>query len=92
MSERVIERHPSALHAHGCYVTSMSKKENLCRFCGKTASSKKTSAKPKEKFKLEFQRHGIAIEEDNDFIHPSNVCLTCVGVFLSPEMANRQMH
>ena len=40
------------------------KTENLCRFCGNTASSKKTSASPKEKFKLEFERHGIAIEED----------------------------
>ena len=46
------------------------KTANLCRFCGKTASSKKTSARPKEKFKLEFERHDIDIEEDNDFIHP----------------------
>ena len=46
------------------------KTANLCRFCGKTASSRKTSARPKEKFKLEFERHGIDIEEDNDFIHP----------------------
>ena len=68
------------------------KTENLCRFCGKTTSSKKTSTRPKEKFNLEFERHGIAIEEDNGFIHPPNVCLKCVGVFLSPEMANRQMH
>ena len=44
------------------------KTENLCRFCGKTASSKKTSARPKLKFKLEFERHGMAIEADNDFI------------------------
>ena len=57
------------------------KTENLCRFCCKTASSKKTSVRPKGKFKLEFERHGIAIEEDNDFIHHPNVCLTCVGVF-----------
>ena len=36
---------------------------NFCRFCGKTASSKKTSARPKEKFKLEFERHGVNVEE-----------------------------
>ena len=36
---------------------------NFCRFCGKTASSKKTSARPKEKFKLEFERHGVDVEE-----------------------------
>ena len=52
---------------------------NICRFCGKTASSKKTSARPKEKFKLEFERHGVNVGNDNDFIHPPNVCLTCVG-------------
>ena len=57
------------------------KTENLCRFCGKSASSKRTSARPKEKIKLEFERHVQAIEEDNDFIHPPNVCLTCVGYF-----------
>jgi len=39
------------------------KKANFCRFCGKTASSKKTSARPKEKFKLEFERHGVNVEE-----------------------------
>ena len=50
--------------------TQRIKTANLCRFCGKTASSKKTSARPKEKFKLEFERHDIDIEEDNDFIHP----------------------
>ena len=52
---------------------------NICRFCGKTASSKKTSARPKEKFKLEFERYGVNVENDNDLIHPPNVCLTCVG-------------
>ena len=52
---------------------------NPCRFCGKTASSKRTFARPKEKFKLEFERHGVNVENDNDFIHPPNVCLTCVG-------------
>ena len=36
---------------------------NFCRFCGKTASSKKPSARPKEKFKLEFERHGVDVEE-----------------------------
>ena len=54
---------------------------NLCRFCGKAASLKKTSARPKGKFKLEFERHGVNVEDDNDFIHPPNVCLTCVGYF-----------
>ena len=54
---------------------------NLCRFCGKTASSKTTSARPKGKFKLEFERHGVNAEDDNDFIHPPNVCLACVGYF-----------
>ena len=29
-----------------------------------------TSARPKEKFKLEFERHGVSVEDDNDFIHP----------------------
>ena len=28
-----------------------------------------TSARPKEKFKLEFERHGVNVEDDNDFIH-----------------------
>jgi len=32
---------------------------NFCRFCDKTASSKKTSARPREKFKLEFERQGV---------------------------------
>ena len=52
-----------------------------------------TSARPKEKFKLEFERHGVNVEDDNDFIHPGpNVRLTCVGpvLFLSPETVNRQ--
>ena len=45
---------------------------NLCRLCGKTACSKKTSARPKEKFKLEFERHSVNVEDDdNDLIHPS---------------------
>ena len=57
------------------------KTANLCQFCGETASSKKTSARPKQKLKLQFERHGIDIEEDNNFIHPPNVCLTCVGYF-----------
>ena len=38
-----------------------------------------TSARPKEKFKLEFERHGVNVEDDNDFIHSPNVRLTCVG-------------
>ena len=38
-----------------------------------------TSARPKEKFKLEFERHGVNVEDNNDFIHPPNVRLTCVG-------------
>ena len=39
-----------------------------------------TSARPKEKFKLEFERHSVNVEDDNDFIHPQiNVYLTCVG-------------
>ena len=54
---------------------------NLCRFCGKTAFSKKTSARLKEKFKLEFQQPGINVEDDNDSIHHPNVCLTCVRYF-----------
>ena len=33
----------------------------------------------KEKFKLEFERHGVNVEDDNDFIHSPNVRLTCVG-------------
>jgi len=35
---------------------------NFCRFSGKTASSKKTTARLKEKFKLEFERHGVNVE------------------------------
>jgi len=35
---------------------------NFCRFYCKTASSKKTSARPKKKFKLEFERHGVNVE------------------------------
>ena len=31
---------------------------NLCRFCGKTASSKHV-CKTKRKFKLEFEQHGV---------------------------------
>ena len=38
-----------------------------------------TSARPKEKFKLEFERHGANVEDDNDFIHSANVRPTCVG-------------
>ena len=37
-----------------------------------------TPARPKEKFKLEFERHGYNVEDDDDFIHPPNVHLTCV--------------
>ena len=33
------------------------------QFCDNTASSKKTSARPKEKLKLEFERHGVNVEE-----------------------------
>ena len=44
---------------------------NLCRFCGK--------ARPKEKSKLEFERHGVSVEDDNDSIHPPNVRSTCMG-------------
>ena len=35
--------------------------------------------RPKEKFKLEFERHGVNVEDDNDFIHPPNGRLTCAG-------------
>ena len=38
-----------------------------------------TSARPKEKRKLKFKRHGANIEDDNDFIHSANVRPTCVG-------------
>ena len=61
--------------------THRNKIANLSRFCGKAASSKKTFGRPKKKFKLEFERHGVIVENDNDFIHPPNVCLTCVGYF-----------
>ena len=37
---------------------------------------KRRSQDPK-KIKLEFERHGVNVENDNDFIHPPNVCLTC---------------
>ena len=44
-----------------------------------------TSARPKEKFKLEFERRGVNVqnvEDDNDlFFHPPNVRLTCVGPY-----------
>ena len=72
-------------------VTHRIKTENLCRFCGKTASLKETSARPKEKFKLEFERRE-KLWRGQRFYSSPNVCLTCVGVFLSPEMANRQKH
>ena len=53
---------------------------NLCRFCGKTTKLK--SAKAKDNFKNEFATgYGIVIEEDNDFIHPPCVCLSCVRHF-----------
>ena len=52
---------------------------NLCRFCSKNASSKKTSTRPEEKFKLNFERYGVNVEDENDIIHPPNhVCQTCV--------------
>ena len=52
---------------------------NLCRFCSKNASSKKTSTRPKEKFKLDFERYSVNVEDENDFIHPPNhVCQTYV--------------
>ena len=38
------------------------------------------SARPKENFKLEFERHGANVEDDNDFIHPPNARPTCVGL------------
>ena len=37
--------------------------------------------KTQRKIKLEFERHGVNVENDNDFIHPPNVYLTCVGYF-----------
>ena len=53
---------------------------NHCRFCGKTTKLK--SAKAKDNFKNEFATgYGIVIEEDNDFIHPPCVCLSCVRHF-----------
>ena len=51
----------------------------LCRFCGKTASSKHVCKTTGRKFKLEFERHGVNVEDDNDFIHHPNVRMTCVG-------------
>ena len=62
---------------------------NLCRLCGKTACSKKTSARPKEKFKLEFERHSVNVEDDNDLIHPL-ILPDLSGVFLSPETVTIQ--
>ena len=38
-----------------------------------------TSARPKEKRKLKFKRHGVNVKDDNDCIHPPNVRLTYVG-------------
>ena len=38
---------------------------------------KKDVRKTQRKIKLEFERHGVNVENDNDFIHPPNVCLTC---------------
>ena len=53
---------------------------NLCRFCSKNASSKTT--RPKEKFKLDFERYGVNVEGENDFIHPpTHVC--------QPDMCDR---
>ena len=49
---------------------------NLCRFCDKTASSKHV-CKTYKTFKLELERHGVNVEDDNDFINPPNVCLMC---------------
>ena len=56
-----------------------------------------TSARPKEKCKLEFERHGrhgVNVEDDNDFIHPPNhqcspdVC--GAGIIFIAETVNRQ--
>lgn len=52
---------------------------NLCRFCSKIASSKKTSTRPKIKFKLDFERYGVNVEDDNDLF----ICL-CL-----PDMCDR---
>ena len=51
---------------------------NLCDFAARQRLEN-TSARPKEKFKLEFKRHGANVEDDNDFIHPPNFRPTCVG-------------
>ena len=48
------------------------KTANLCRFCGETASSKTTPARSKAR---------VDVEDDNYFIHPPNVCLTCLESF-----------
>ena len=34
---------------------------------------KKDVRKTQRKIKLEFERHGVNVENDNDFIHPPNV-------------------
>lgn len=34
-----------------------------------------------KKIRLEFERHSVNVEDDNDLIHPPNVCLTCAGYF-----------
>ena len=53
---------------------------NLCRFCCSTASKK--TGRPKNKFKDDFERYfGINVDDDNDFIHPPNVCQGCVHYF-----------
>lgn len=52
----------------------------LCRFCGTTASLKTTW--PEEKSKVDFERYfGTNVEDDNEFIHPPNVCQSCVRYF-----------
>lgn len=47
---------------------------NRCRFCGKIVFSKKTFIGFEEKFKFDFERYGVNVEEDNDFIYSFNVC------------------
>ena len=42
--------------------------------------------------KLEFERHGVSVEDDNDSIHPPLCSLDVygAGIILSPETVNRQ--
>ena len=51
---------------------------NLCRFCGKTASSKKTFARPKEKLSLNSNDKVSMLKTTTTlFIPLISVCLTC---------------